>query len=485
MADLDFDLDLDADLGELRAFVRELRNADNELKDLDKRSRRSLGGVGGDITGAITKGTFFGNVLDRIAGKAFDVALALARVGAEAAFAFGKAVVEAAFFGETIELGFKTLMRGSGDAGAQVARVTKIATDLGLPVKDTLKQFQKLLAMQFAPKAAEDVVKMMADMKAVGADAEQVSRAIAAITQIKAKGRLQSEELVGQLAEAGVSTELVMESLGKQLGKTKDQVRKLLETGKITADQGIAAIGEAIKKKTGVKEFGEAGKNFADNTLTGMVARLRSKGEALMLDIGKRILGPLRDAVKPVIDDVFAFMESDEGKAVIDDIVAGFKGLATAVKEAWPFVKQMLSGFKEGFGTGFSEAMRNIEPALKAFKAAMGDPTQMKNFALAAQLAGAAVGILVGGLLSVAAGAAAVIAGVSWLTGKIRELITSVTTGGNQPGKRTDFGLRVWHHCRRRARGGCREGRGHELIVAPRRRWALRHRRKSSPGWAR
>lgn len=430
MADLDFDLDLDADLGELRAFVRSLREAQGELKGLDRASRRNLTGIDSSIAGAAGAGAFFGTVLAGVASKAVDLALALARVSAQAVFAFGKAAVEAALFGESIELGFKTLMRGSGDAGAQIQRVTKIATDLGLPVQDTLKQFQKLLAMQFAPKAAEDIVKMMADLKAVGADAEQVSRAVAAITQIKAKGRLQSEELVGQLAEAGVSTELVMEALGKQLGKTTKEVRKLLEAGKITADQGIAAIGEAVKKKTGIKEFGEAGKRFADNTLTGLVARLRAKGEALMLDIGRRILEPLRGAVKPVIDDIFAFMESEDGKGLVDGIVSGFTTLGAVVKAAWPVVKEFVGAFKEGF----SAAMKPVEPLIAALKKMTGNETQMKNLAIAAQAAGTALGFLVAQGIGIAAFAGSVIAGISLVVGKIRELVTWVTTGGGTLG---------------------------------------------------
>lgn len=344
-------------------------------------------GLGG-LIGGVTLGSLAASAVMGIVGAAKSATMAV--LGLVASFAHG--VVEAAAFGERAALAFKLLMHGSGNSEQQLQRVISLAGSLGLNVEESVKTFQKLLAMQFKPAMAEQLLKMGADLQAIGASSEEVAGALTAISQIKAKGRVQAEELL-QLAERGVSTELVITSLGKALGKTNDQVRKLMEAGKITADQGIAAIGEAVKTKTGIKNFGEAGEKFATSTLTGMVNVFKAKGAAVMLQLGAAIRKPLAEALGPVVKDLMAALDSPEGKAALESIVAGFTSVLGVLKQAWPVVKEFTLGLLEGLaplkdvGKGFMDAMG---PILKVFG------VDAKDAASGARLFGQALALVIG-----------------------------------------------------------------------------------------
>lgn len=363
------------------------------------------GGLGG-LIGGVTLGGLATNAIMGIVGAAKSAAAAV--LGLVASFAHG--VVEAAAFMDQSLFAFKTLLKGTGDAKSELRRVIALAAELGLPVEDSIKQFQKLLAMQFKPDQAAEMLKLAADLRAVGADAEGVQRALTAITQIKAKGRLQSEELVGQLAEAGVSTELVLAALSKQLGRTTGDVRKLLEAGKITADQGIEAIKAAVLAKVGGKKLGQAGAEAAMSTLTGMRDVFKARVTGIVLDMGERIGPTLKAVLGPIGKDILSFLESPDAKAGIDTIVSGIKSLLGGIQAGWPMVKEFLGGFVEGLGPlkdmakGFSDM---LGPALKA----MG--IDAKDAASGARLLGQGVALVVGGLVMFTALVGGVVAGLA------------------------------------------------------------------------
>ncbi|GMV19464.1 MAG: hypothetical protein AMXMBFR56_76880 [Polyangiaceae bacterium] len=368
-----------------RGVADAARGAGLRLMGIERGGLSSL--IGGVALGGVAHSALMG-----IANAAKSAAFAVLELGA----AFAKGIVAAAAFMDQSLFAFKTLLKGTGAAKGELRRVIALAAELGLPVEDSIKQFQKLLAMQFKPDQAAEMLKLAADLRAVGADAEGVQRALTAITQIKAKGRLQSEELVGQLAEAGVSTELVMAALSKQLGKTSGDVRKLLEAGKITADQGIEAIKAAVLTKVGSKKLGQAGAEAAMSTLTGMGDVFRARVTGIVFDMGERIGPTLKAVLGPIGKDILAFLDSPDAKAGINTIVSGIKSLLGGIQAGWPMVKEFLGGFAEGLGRlkdmarGFSDM---LGPALKA----MG--IDAKDAGSAARLLGHALALAVGGLV--------------------------------------------------------------------------------------
>lgn len=279
----------------INEVTRPAKQATASLRDV----RRAMGDLGGSTKMASGTGKQFGNMLSGLGGVASGAAVAgLAAVGIAAGAAalgigilgvnFAEAAIQAASFAQRSTMALE-LLTGSGTVAArEFDLVRHEAAALGLDVQGTVKTFQKLLAAQFEVGKAKELIRMGSDLQAIGASTEEVSRAMLAITQIKSKGRLQAEEML-QLQEAGISAELVYKALGERLGKTGDELRKMQMKGEIGADVGLAAIMEAVGKKTGAKKAGDAGKKFATGTLEGMANVLRGNVANVFVDIGQAI----------------------------------------------------------------------------------------------------------------------------------------------------------------------------------------------------
>ena len=90
------------------------------------------------------------------------------------------------------------------------------------------------------------------------------------------------------MAEAGVSRELIFQSLEKQFGTDRRGIIKLQEAGKIGAEAAIEAFEFAILKKTNTKVAGQAGEDYAKSSLQGMQNVFATQREAFSLDIAER-----------------------------------------------------------------------------------------------------------------------------------------------------------------------------------------------------
>jgi tape measure domain-containing protein len=289
--------------------------------------------------------------IDTLRGKLWEMGKGAALVGgamaAVAAVSFVQQSVSMAMFAETSRLAFKNLTGST----AGFERAKKLAAELGLNVVDTTKSMLKLLAAQFKMGESEDILKLAADMQAIGTSAENVQSIVYAISQIKSKGRLQGEELTQQLAEANVSTMLVYQALAAEMGKSVDAVRKAISAGQVDADMGIRAIKTAIMKKVGEHAPGEAAKQFADTTLTGLMQRLKNAPDNLFLRIAEQGKSAI-PLIKKVVKQIDAAIASISPRGASEFVLSMLKLLEQAV----PLVIEFGKGFAEGF-SGITEAL--------------------------------------------------------------------------------------------------------------------------------
>lgn len=293
----------------------------------------------GKILGGIS------SIADGLARMAKNAALVAGALAGIATAKVVKAVVDNIAFAERSRQALSNLL-GSTTKGEKAFQTSiRLSKEFGLSIQDTTKKYTKLLAAQFTASRAEDLIKLTTDLKAIGASAQETESAIRAITQIKAKGRLQAEELVGQLAEAGIATTLVYDQLSKRLGVSTDKVRALITAGKISAEVGIDAIRDAILKKVGIKEAGEAGKKFAESTLSGMLQRLKAAPGNLALSIADVMGEGGQAATKNIVADILKSIESIR-PAGVADFVTKVLGL---IRDAIPLMKEFAAGFGEGF----------------------------------------------------------------------------------------------------------------------------------------
>lgn len=296
------------------------------------------------------------------ATKAKDVLLIGGAIGGAIAGGVVALSLGMADFAQRSQTAFSLLAQGGETAEGLFQRSIDLATELGLDIKDTTAEIQRFRALGFTQLKAEELIKMGSDMRALGASTEQVTRIFAQLGQIQAKGKLQGEELI-VLAENGLSVQEVYSQLEKQLGKTRAEVLKMQQAGEITAPDALKAIGQAVLKTAKTKDFGEAGRRMATETLSGMAGLLKAQVQGVFLKIGQAAGPAFFETFGAIFDEIEGFLMSDTGKAFVEGIGTALRDAAVAVKQALPFVKEFLGAF----GAGASEAFKELSGAMKAF----------------------------------------------------------------------------------------------------------------------
>lgn len=306
----------------------------------------------------------FNTVTDKALTAAKYGVAALGAAGIAAGTALVKGTMHAALFAESSMMAFQTLTGSSEQANVAWQKSIALSKQLGQGLEETANSMKHLLAMQFSLGEAEELVKISADLQAVTGDAQSVERALRAITQIKAKGKVQAEELVGQLAEAGVSTVLVYEELEKITGKSRAQVMKSISAGQIDADTGIKAIKAAILRKTHSTEAGQAGTNVAQSTFGGLVAQLKNAPALLFTRLAEQVKANI-DKFRPAVQKVIDAIDRIQG-----DQMAKFVGnVLTFAERLVPLALEFAAGFGDGFAS-INEAMGAIDPAKASMQTA-------------------------------------------------------------------------------------------------------------------
>jgi len=311
-------------------------------------------GVGAEIAGGLGLGAFAG-IAGAIAGVGLVVGLVTSKV-VDLASSFVVATAKALDFGQRSRLALGSLLGDEGKGAEQFDLIRKEAQAMGLDVMDTTDAFRKLLAAQFDVGTAHQLVRMTGDMQALGASSEDIKGTLLAISQIKMKGFLQAEELTGQLAEHGISAELVYKSLEKTLGKTRAQILKMQKGKQITAEMAVPAILEAVKKKAHEDEIGQTGLKFANIKISGMVGQVRGMIDNAFTDLGTAIEHPATDLAKTFFGTVQKVAQSPALAAARDKLVEVFKSAASWVETNWPRIEPMIIGAVNALAEGFTSA---------------------------------------------------------------------------------------------------------------------------------
>ncbi len=149
-----------------------------------------------------------------------------------------------------------------------------------------------------------------------GRGTEGMQKAIKAISDIKSKGTLQSEELKQQLGDLGLSGEEVRAEVAKLLSiKGKDaqelnqKVIKLMEKGQISADIGLQAVTTVMRKQAGGGKAGAFSVKSADS-LEGKISNIK-KGLLTMFVMADIDKWPAMISLKKLLGDISDLFASD------------------------------------------------------------------------------------------------------------------------------------------------------------------------------
>lgn len=261
------------------------------------------------------------------------VAAAMAAAAGALLVAGGKWAVHNLSFQEDSLAAFKIMLGSQEAADRTFKQATKFAATTPFSSEEVISGYQRFLTAGFGEDKLDTLMKAVGDVGANMGNEKMQSVSIA-LGQIKAKGKLQGEEMM-QLAEAGVGQMSVFEALERILGKSNEAVKKLVTTGKVTGEQGVEAVIEAIRQTQSGGELGSAMK-AKSRTLTGLFSSAADIPSTLLFN--SNALASL-DPIKDLVDDIIASF--DEGKPLFKRGTAMIDGVAKAWARAFATSKDV------------------------------------------------------------------------------------------------------------------------------------------------
>lgn len=227
------------------------RQFQNEVKGAGK----SLRQLGKDASWTAARAKIASKSMDSLGGAASAFSRTAVRGLQTAGFALGAfglyAVKTGVQFNSTMQqnqIAFTQFLGSASKAKAYMSDLYQIAKETPFEFPQLTAGAQKLLAFGFGAEEAKRTLVDLADVASgMGKSGDDIDRMVTALGQIKAKGRLQGDEML-QLMENGIPA---LDIMAKKLGKTGAQTSKLISAGKVDSKTAIDAILAYSEKKFG------------------------------------------------------------------------------------------------------------------------------------------------------------------------------------------------------------------------------------------
>ena len=218
------------------------------------------------------------------------------------------------------KIGFSTLL-GESQGQSMMDQLDVFAKKTPFGTSNVISNAQKMMAMGWNVDTLIDDMEIIGNAAAATGKLDQgLESIVRALSQIKTKGRLSTEEL-NQLAEAGISAKAM---LAEQMGYgTGDEgiaaMTKDLEAGAIASNEAIAALLAGMKKYDGMMD------SIANETVEGLKSQLE---DAYEISVKRKWGQGLQDGMKRALGSVVDLLdESEEALESIGDTLyeAGLK----------------------------------------------------------------------------------------------------------------------------------------------------------------
>jgi tape measure domain-containing protein len=211
---------------------------------------------------------------------------------------FGAASVQAAIKVGNLQTAMAFALGGNAKGMEAIKFARDTAEQLGTPMGASQEGFKKLAASTRGTavegQPTKDVfVGLQQASTVLGLTGDETDRAYLALSQSASKGKVQAEELRGQLGEVIPG---VMSIAARSMGVTEAELGKLMETGSLFASDFLPKFGRQMQI-----EFGGASEDASKN-LQSSFNRMEGANQKLQESFGQAIA----PAIKPAIDAVGA-----------------------------------------------------------------------------------------------------------------------------------------------------------------------------------
>ena len=221
-----------------------------------------------------------------------------------AAVAFGgKACLDAALQMDRLDKSYTSIYGSASAAQQQLSYLYDVSGRLGLQFQSTAEGAKTFFAAGRGSTLEKDLNSIFEAVSSAGTalslSTDDMHGAFIALGQMISKGKVQAEELRGQLGERLPGA---FQLAAKAMNMTTAQLDKFMADGKLTAEELLPKLAKAMQE-----DFGAAAEAAA-NGLQGQLNRLstewtRLKAEMLDADSAASAVGTLAQAMKSLADN--------------------------------------------------------------------------------------------------------------------------------------------------------------------------------------
>jgi tape measure domain-containing protein len=308
-----------------RALAQEVARTTREYQKQQASAEAAFGGLKHRRAG----GRRLGDLSDygaRASGGGNALAAGVGRyaMGAAAAFGASEAIALADSYTNASNR-IRTLTKDTAELSMVQGRLFQVAQATGSEFSSTVELYQKVgksaLAMGRSQEQAIGLTELITKaIKASGAEGASATAAIIQLGQALDSGTLRGEEFNSVNEQAPVLLDL----LGKSIGKTRGELRKMAEAGELTSDVVIKAL-EDSKTSASVNEMwakrvatlGESFTRFR-NELSRTFGEMAANTN--VAELFATVLGSVAAAIKGIADVVGV---AAAGVAALNDALGG------------------------------------------------------------------------------------------------------------------------------------------------------------------
>ena len=270
-----------------------------------------------DMTQAEAAGRRLSGVLGSVTKQAMGVAagFGLFSVGSKALNFLRETFIGFNADMEGVQIGFTTMMGSAEAAASFTEELLNFAAKTPFEFPQLQQAAQRMQAFGFE---AEKVIPMMTaigDASAgLGRGQEGVQRLTLALGQMKAKGKIQAEEML-QLTEVGVNG---WKYLADATGMTTMELQKMSQKGLLPANEAIGVIVAGMEK-----QFPGMMKNMED-TWEGVTSTIKDNARMLIAGLTQNTFAFMKDGLIQVRDymaNVMEIFKADGWQGLWDNLV--------------------------------------------------------------------------------------------------------------------------------------------------------------------
>lgn len=194
---------------------------------------------------------------------------------------------------------FTTMLGSAKEAQVFIKELHEFAKKTPFEVAGLTETSQKLLAFGFEAKQIFPLLTSIGDaVSGLGGSPELLNRITIALGQIKAKGKVQAEEML-QLTEAGIPA---WELLAEKIGVSIPEAMKMVTKGMVDSDTAIAALTEGMNERFGGLMEKQA------QTFNGMLSTIKD----MFAQISGRVMTPFFELAKKGLQSILSFINTPE-----------------------------------------------------------------------------------------------------------------------------------------------------------------------------